>query len=90
MAVRPKSFGPADWDAELADPAYIYHGLRVRTVHKEGVDLLVDSILRTGWDPNGLAVRYRDLDPVTNTHIPQRFLCLNGRHRMQVARQLLA
>jgi hypothetical protein len=88
MVVRPESFGPADWDVEFVDPACIYHGSR--PVRKVGVDLLVDLIPRTGWDPTSLMVLYRDPDQVTDAHTPQRFLCLDGMHRVHAVRQLLA
>lgn len=90
MPVRPESFGPTDWDVEFVDPACIYHGSRVRPVRKEGVDLLVDSIRRTGWDPTSLVVLYRDPDQAADTHTPQRFLCLDGMHRVHAVRHLLA
>ena len=90
MAVRPESFGPSDWDAEFVNPAYIHHGSRVRPVRKEGVDLLVDSIRRTVWDPISLVVLYRDPDQVTDTHTQQRFICLDGMHRVHAVHQLLA
>jgi hypothetical protein len=90
MAVRPERFGPADWDVEFVDPACICHGSRVRPVRKEGVDLLVDSIRRTGWDPTSLVVLCRDPDQVTDAHTPQRFLCLDGMRSVHAVRQLLA
>jgi hypothetical protein len=89
LAVRPESFGPADWDVEFVDPACIFHGSRVRPVRKEGGDLLVDSIRRTGWDPTSLVVLYRYQDQVIDSHTPQRFLCLDGMHRVRAVRQLL-
>jgi hypothetical protein len=90
MAVRPERFGPANWDVGFVDPACTFHRSRVRPVLKEGVDLLFDSIRRTGWDPTSLVVLYRDPNQVADDHTPQRFLCLDGMHRVHAVRQLLA
>jgi hypothetical protein len=45
----------------------------------------------TDWmDPTSLVVLFRDPDQVTDTNTPQRFMCLDGMHRVHAVLQLLA